>query len=95
MLKALQYHTAIFSSSNEFWGGMINFLQTGNLDRFFHAANFKGPLLWMQGDAGFAEWTRETKHAGNVDDRYTVSEAIQWIEGVKREPFFLGLNFPK
>ena len=93
VLKALQYHTAIFSSSNEFWGGMINFLQTGNLDRFFHAANFKGPSYVMQGDAGFAEWTRETKHAGSVDDRYTVSEAIQWIEGVKREPFFLGLNF--
>lgn len=93
VLKALQYHTAMFSSSNEFWGGMINFLQTGNVDRFFHAANFKGPSYVMQGDAGFAEWTRETKHAGSVDDRYTVSEAIQWIEGVKREPFFLGLNF--
>jgi arylsulfatase A-like enzyme len=93
VLKALQYHTAMFSSSNEFWGGMINFLQTGNIDRFFHAANFKGPSYVMQGDAGFADWTRETKHAGSVDDRYTVSEAIQWIEGVKREPFFLGLNF--
>jgi len=93
VLKALRYHTAIFSSSNEFWGGMINFLQTGNIDRFFHAANFKGPSYVMQGDAGFAEWTRETKHAGSVDDRYTVSEAIQWIEGVKRDPFFLGLNF--
>ncbi len=93
VLKALQYHTAIFSSSNEFWGGMINFLQTGNIDRFFHAANFKGPSYVMQSDAGFADWTRETKHAGSVDDRYTVSEAIQWIEGVKREPFFLGLNF--
>ena len=93
VLKALQYHTAMFSSSNEFWGGMINFLQTGNVDRFFHAANFKGPSYVMQGDAGFADWTRETKHAGSVDDRYTVSEAIQWIEGVKREPFFLGLNF--
>jgi arylsulfatase A-like enzyme len=93
VLKALEYHTAIFSSSNEFWGGMINFLQTGNVDRFFHAANFKGPSYVMQGDAGFADWTRETKHAGSVDDRYTVSEAIQWIEGVKREPFFLGLNF--
>lgn len=93
VLKAVKYHTAMFSSSNEYWGGMINFLQTGNIDRFFHAANFKGPSYVMQGDAGFAEWTRETKHAGSVDDRHTVSEAMQWIESVKHEPFFVALNF--
>jgi arylsulfatase A-like enzyme len=93
VLKALKYQTAIFSSSNEHWGGMINFLKTGNIDRFFHAANFKGPTYVIQGDAGFAEWTRETKHAGSVDDRYTMSEAIQWIESVKPEPFFVALNF--
>jgi arylsulfatase len=93
VLKALKYHTAIFSSSNEYWGGMIHFLQTGNLDRFFHAANFKGPTYVAQGDAGFAEWTRETKHAGSVDDRYTTSAAIEWIESLRREPFFMALNF--
>jgi len=92
VLKALEYRTAIFSSSNEYWGGMINFLRTGNIDRFFHAANFKGPSYVMDGDAGFAQWTRETKHAGSVDDRHTVSEALQWIGSVKREPFFLSLN---
>ena len=93
VLKALGYHTAIFSSSNEYWSGMINFIQTGNLDRLFHAATFKGPTYVMQGDAGFADWTRETKHAGSVDDRYTVAEAIRWIEGIKREPFFAAINF--
>lgn len=93
VLKALGYHTAIFSSSNEYWSGMINFLQTGNLDRFFHAATFKGPTYGMEGDAGFADWTRETKHAGSVDDRFTVAEAIRWIDSVKREPFFVGINF--
>jgi arylsulfatase A-like enzyme len=93
VLKALKYHTAVFSSSNEYWGGMIHFLQTGNLDHFFHAANFKGPTYVTQGDAGFAEWTRETKHAGSVDDRYTTSAAIEWIESAKREPFFVALNF--
>jgi arylsulfatase A-like enzyme len=92
VLKALKYRTAVFSSSNEYWGGMINFLRTGNIDRFFHAANFKGPSYVMDGDAGFAQWTRETKHAGSVDDRHTVSEALQWIGSVKREPFFLSLN---
>jgi arylsulfatase A-like enzyme len=93
VLKALGYHTAIFSSSNEHWGGMSHFLQTGNIDRFFHAANFKGPTYVMQADAGFAEWTRETKHAGSVDDRHTVAEAIQWIDGLKSGPFFIALNF--
>jgi arylsulfatase A-like enzyme len=93
VLKALGYHTAIFSSSNEYWSGMINFFQTGNLDRFFHAATFKGPTYVMQGDAGFADWTRETKHAGSVDDRYTVAEAIGWIDGIKQDRFFVAINF--
>ena len=102
VLKALGYHTAIFSSSNEWWGGMINFLQTGNVDHFFHAANFKGPTYVMRGEtalllqpgdyASFADWTRKTRHAGSVDDRYTVGEAIQWIEGLKGEPFFIAMN---
>jgi glucan phosphoethanolaminetransferase (alkaline phosphatase superfamily) len=93
VLKALGYHTAIFSSSNESWSGMINFIQTGNLDYLFHAATFKGQTYVMQGDAGFADWTKETKHAGSVDDRYTVAEAIRWIDGIKREPFFVAINF--
>ncbi len=92
VLKALGYHTAIFSSSNEYWGGMINYLQTGNLDRFIHAANFKGPTYVMQDDAGFAAWVRETKHAGSVDDRFTVDEAIKWIDSLEAGPFFISLN---
>ena len=45
LLKAIGYRTAIFSSSNENWGGMNNYLETGNLDRFIHAANSKKPDL--------------------------------------------------
>lgn len=93
VLKGLGYSTAIFSSSNEYWSGMIHFLQTGNIDRLFHAATFKGPTYVMQGDAGFADWTRETQHAGSVDDRYTVAEAVKWIDSVKTGPFFVALNF--
>jgi len=54
LLKALGYRTAIFSSSNENWSGMINYLDTGTLDRFIHAANSKKPTYLMIGDAGFA-----------------------------------------
>ena len=93
VLKALGYHTAIFSSSNENWGGMIHYLDTGNLDRFIHAANSKRPTYLMQGDVGFATWARETKHAGSLDDRSTVDEAIEWIDGLDDKAFFVAMNF--
>jgi hypothetical protein len=54
VLKAVGHRTAIFSSSNENWGGMVNYLQTAGLDNFIHAANSKKPTYLMQGDAGFA-----------------------------------------
>jgi arylsulfatase len=93
VLKALGYRTAIFSSSNENWGGMINYLNTGNLDRFIHAANSKKPTFLMHGDAGFAAWARETKHAGSLDDRSTVDEAIEWIDSLDDKAFFVAMNF--
>jgi arylsulfatase A-like enzyme len=93
VLKTAGYHTAIFSSSNENWGGMINYLETGNLDRFIHAANSKRPTYLMQGDAAFAIWARESQHAGSLDDRSTVDEAIQWIDGLDNESFFIAMNF--
>jgi len=92
VLNALGYRTAMFSSSNENWGGMINYLDTGHLDRFIHAANSKKPTYVMQGDAGFATWTRETKHAGSLDDRSTVDEAMEWIDGLGDKPFFVGMT---
>ncbi len=93
LLKAIGYRTAIFSSSNEYWGSMINYLQTGSLDRLFHAATFKGPTYVKETDTGFAAWVRETHHAGSVDDRFTTDEGIRWIDSVKNEPFFLYMNF--
>ena len=92
ILKALGYRTAIFSSQNEHWGAMINYLDTGTLDRFFHAANFDGPTYVMLEDVGFSNWIKQTKHAGSVDDRYTIAESIQWIDGLEGQPFFLSMN---
>src|SRR5262249_53120334 len=86
VLKALGYKTAIFSSQNERWGGMINFHRVANLDRFFHAQTFDGPTYAPFGDAGFAEWVKQTGSAGSVDDKYTVSEAIHWISSVAGSP---------
>ena len=39
VLKAVGYRTALFSSQNEDWGGMSNYLRTGSLDRFQDAGN--------------------------------------------------------
>jgi arylsulfatase len=94
VLKSLGYKTAIFSSSNEYWLGMNNYLDTGNLDRFLHAANFEGPTYVIQGDSGFADWVRRTKHAGSINDRFTVDEALRWIDGLERkDPFFFSVTF--
>lgn len=92
VLKALGYKTAIFSSQNERWGGMINFHRQSSLDRFFDAETFTGPTYAPYGDTGFAEWVKETHGAGSVDDRYTVDEAIKWIDGVAGQPFFIHMN---
>jgi arylsulfatase A-like enzyme len=92
VLKAIGYKTAIFSSQNERWGGMINFHRQSSLDRFFDAGTFTGPTYAPYGDTGFAEWVKETHGAGSVDDRYTVDEAIKWIDGVAGQPFFIHMN---
>jgi arylsulfatase A-like enzyme len=92
VLKALGYRTAIFSSQNEQWGGMINYHRSESLDRFFHAENFSGKTYTPWGDLGFAEWVKETKGAGSVDDKYTVTEAINWIDTVADRPFFVHMN---
>ena len=92
VLKALGYSTAIFSSQNENWGGMINYHRPSSLDRFFHAETFGGPTYTPWQDIGFADWVKETGGAGSVDDRYTVNEAMQWIDKVAGEPFFLHMN---
>ncbi len=92
ILKSLGYHTAVFSSSNENWSNMIDFLETGNIDHFFHAPIFTGPTYVGAGDTIFANWVRSTKQAGSVDDRYTVKEAIEWIDLINGEPFFIYMN---
>ncbi|MET0163706.1 MAG: sulfatase, partial [Vicinamibacterales bacterium] len=92
VLKALGYRTAVFSSQNERWGGMLNYHRPASLDRFFHAETFTGPTITQWEDMGFAAWVRETKGAGSVDDKYTMSEAIQWIDSVSSEPFFVHMN---
>ena len=94
ILHALGYRTALISSQNERWGGMLNFHRPDRLDKLFHAETFAGPTMAPYEDLGFAGWVRETGAAGSVDDRYTVDEAIAWLRQVDTEgrPFFLHMN---
>jgi len=92
VLKDAGYKTAIFSSQNERWGGMINFHRLDKLDRFFDAEKFSGPTVAPYEDLGFAQWVKETGGAGSVDDRYTMDESLKWIDSVGDAPFFLHMN---
>ena len=92
VLKDAGYKTAIFSSQNERWGGMINFHRLDKLDRFFDAERFSGPTVAPYEDLGFAQWVKETGGAGSVDDRYTMDESLKWIDSVGDAPFFLHMN---
>jgi arylsulfatase A-like enzyme len=92
VLKALGYHTSVFSSQNEHWENVIHYIKTASVDRFFHGENFDGPTYVMLGDTGLANWVKQTKRAGSVDDRFTVREAIKWIESLDGEPFSMYLN---
>lgn len=92
VLKGLGYRTAIFSSQNEGWGGMINYLRTEGLDYLLHSETYEGSTYVPRADIGFADFVQGTRRAGKIDDRFTVSEAIEWIAGVGDQPFFIYMN---
>jgi arylsulfatase A-like enzyme len=92
VLKAVGYRTAIISSQNENWGGMLNFLDTPSLDHLFHADTFDGPTYVPRGDTGFERFVKGDKRSGKIDDRFTVAEAIRWIDEGGDDPFFIYMN---
>ncbi|HLY10869.1 MAG TPA: sulfatase [Planctomycetota bacterium] len=79
VLKALGWRTALYSSQNEEWGQMLDYLQTGGLDVCFHS---KSPGASKDRPA----------FSGTLDDAVTVSESIKWIGTSADPPFFLYLN---
>lgn len=92
ILAALGYRTAVFSSQNENWNGMAHYLRTGSLDRFLHADTYEGPTYVPRDDPGFYDFVMGTKRAGKIDDRFTVREAVEWIEEAPERPFFIYMN---
>lgn len=92
LLHHLGYRTAIISSQNETWGGMLNFLDTGNLDLILHSETYQGPTYVPDNDPTFKRFLAGKKKAGKIDDRFTVGEAIRWIDEGGEKPFFIYMN---
>lgn len=91
VLGKLGYRVGIFSSQNESWSGMADYLRTGSIDRFLHSETYEGPTYVPDRDPGFATWARGARKSGKIDDRFTVSEAIDWI-AEDDGPFFIYMN---
>src|SRR5258706_7692953 len=82
VLKAAGWRTAIFSSADEHWRSMANYLDTGSLDRYFHAGSDPRRR---------PDRPRSEHPEGTLDDAVTVAEMTRWIdEG--GPPFFACLN---
>jgi arylsulfatase A-like enzyme len=96
VLKPAGYATAIISSQNEAWGCMDEFLDTGNLDYFYHPQRSSAPTHVSDRDPGFAhEIGVGGLVAGKFRDCHTTDVAIEWIrrQVSDEKPFFLSLNF--
>jgi len=96
LLKPLGYSTAIYSSQNEKWGCMDQFLASPNLDVYHDAEQAAARTRVDMRDSGFArEVESGALRSGSLDDSYTTDRAIEWIESQVRaeRPFFLNMNF--
>src|SRR5579862_5770275 len=67
VLKALGWRTALYSSQNEEWGQMLDYLQTGALDVCVHSKTL---------GVAQAETPDRPAFSGSVDDAVTVSESL-------------------
>jgi arylsulfatase A-like enzyme len=92
LLAPLGWRAGVFSSQNESWYGMVNFLRSPFLDTMFNAENYGGHALVPAQDLAFAEFVTKAKRSGKIDDHDTVLEAIRWLERAHERPFFLYLN---
>ncbi len=93
VLQPLGYRTAVFSSQNERWNGMFYYLSTGTIEHFLHSETFQGPTYAPSAEEGFRDWMAATGHAGKIDDRYTINEAIAWTDSIAPDaPFVAYVN---
>jgi arylsulfatase A-like enzyme len=90
LLEPRGYRSAIISSQNELWGGMLHFIRSPALDHLFHAETFHRHYVAAE-DSGFAAWTERFKRSGKVDDADTVAELIRWTTS-SEQPYFVYTN---
>lgn len=92
VLKPHGYDTALFSSQNESWGYMDQFLESQLLDVFFDSRSHVGPTLIADEDVGFSRYANGAGVAGKLDDAVTIDEAISWLKRRNGTPFCLCIN---
>ncbi|MBW3567774.1 MAG: sulfatase-like hydrolase/transferase [Proteobacteria bacterium] len=99
VLAPLGYRSAMFSSQNEDWGGMINFIDSGGFETIVHAGNFQGELREehvLYRNRAFEKYRREMNlkpRGGKLDDAVTIDLAREWLHQLDDDqPFYLHLN---
>lgn len=83
LLGATGYRSAVISSQNERWGGMLNYLQSPHLDFLYHAGD-QSPGETLLGH-------RLSKIGGKGKDVETLALAAHWI-AQQTEPVFAYIN---
>lgn len=96
-LKQLGYSTATISSQNEMWGRMEHFLDSPNLDFFYHPERAENATFAeaSEQDMGFYRHLKSgALKAGKFPDRHTTDVAIDWVEQALKsdKPFLLNMN---
>ena len=92
--KRQGYDTGYFSSQNEKWAEMINWMNVPGVDTFFDSERFDGST-WENPDAqnGLYDMIRRgLARSGKVADGTTLDVAAQWIEAHSSAPIFVGIN---
>ncbi len=92
--KAGGYRTGYFSSQNEAWGEMINWMKLPSMDAFFDAHNLVDPerLSAAEADQYIAHLASELTAQGKVPDQRTLELAADWASRHAKDRFFLGIN---
>ncbi len=92
--KASGYRTGYYSSQDERWGEMINWMKLPGLDAFFDAHNLVEPerLGAEAADKYIAQLAPQLTATGKVPDSRTLGLAGDWAARHANEPFLLGIN---
>ena len=92
--KTSGYRAGYFSSQNEEWAQMINWMKLPSLDAFFDAHHLidPGKLSPAEAKRYIDELASELTPQGKVPDHRTLELAGDWATRHATEPFFLGIN---